>query len=291
MELASERWRVSMASKADAGRVTALLRQARWTHYHADWHLPGDWLGFPGFVLARAADGDALAGCLCVAPDPLPAAWVRLAAVNDPAGGLEIMGEMMAAALDAARKSEVAEVALLGRDTYLDRWLPALGFSVVNEVVTYLKYDLDGGSAPPDANPDLTVRDVRLDDLARLVEIEAAAFSPIWRHSLESLALGWQHAVNFHVAELEERVVGFQYSTRSDRPSAAHLVRLTVDPAAQRRGVGSALLAAALDSYRQMGYDTVSLNTQADNEASQRLYERFGFQPAGYALPVWHVPL
>ena len=147
MELASERWRVSMASKADAGRVTALLRQARWTHYHADWHLPGDWLGFPGFVLARAADGDALAGCLCVAPDPLPAAWVRLAAVNDPAGGLEIMGEMMAAALDAARKSEVAEVALLGRDTYLDRWLPALGFSVVNEVVTYLKYDLDGGSA------------------------------------------------------------------------------------------------------------------------------------------------
>ncbi len=290
MELASERWRVSVASRADAGRVAALLRQAWWAHYHADWHLPGDWLGYPGFVLAREASGGRLDGCLCIAPDPLPAAWVRLAAVTEPAQGLPIMRQMMGAALDAVRQSGVAEVALLGRDPFLDRWLPALGFTVVNEVVTYLQDDLDSG-APGEANHDVAVREVRLDDLPRLVAIEAAAFAPIWRHSRESLALGWQHAVSFHVAELEERVVGFQYSSRSDRPTAAHLVRLTVDPAAQRRGVGSALLAAAFDSYRQAGYDSVSLNTQADNEASQRLYERFGFRPAGYALPVWHRPL
>lgn len=287
MELASERWRVSTAKKAEAGRVTALLRQAWWSHYHADWHLPGDWLGYPGFVVAQSAGTGALAGCLCVAPDPRPAAWVRLAAVDEPGDGLAMMREMIATALDAVRKDGVTEVALLGRDARLDSWLPALGFSVVNEVVTYLKVDLDDGDSRRDGNPEVTIRPVRLDDLARLVEIEEAAFAPMWRHSLEALALGWQHSLSFHVAELADRVVGFQYSGRSDRPSAAHLVRLTVDPAAQRQGVGSALLSAALASYRRQDCDAVSLNTQADNIASQRLYERFGFRPAGYALPVW----
>jgi ribosomal-protein-alanine N-acetyltransferase len=287
MELASERWRVGAATKADASRITALLRQAWWTHFHADWHLPGDWFGAPGFVLARSRRDSSLLGCLCVAPDPLPAAWVRFAAVDEPVAALPLMRDMMAAAVTGLHAAGVREIALLGRDARLDDWLPKLGFSVVNEVVTFLKHDLDDDAGSPDTRPGLTIRAVRLDDLPRLVEIEAAAFSPIWRHSLEALALGWQHSVSFHVAELDGRVAGFQYSARSDRPSAAHLVRLTVDPAAQRQGVGSALLVAALDSYRQQGFDTVSLNTQADNEASRRLYERFGFQPAGYALPVW----
>lgn len=291
MELASERWRVKPATKADAGQITALLRRAWWSHYHADWHLPGDWLGAPGFVVARSARDGSLAGCLCVAPDPLPAAWVRLAAVDEPGSGLPLMRVMMAAALDGARREGVTEAALLGRDTRLDDWLPALGFSIVNEVVTYLKDDLDGSSASQGAGGEITVRPVRLDDLSRLVEIEAAAFAPLWRHSMEALALGWQHSVSFHVAELEGRVAGFEYSARSDRPSAAHLVRLTVDPGVQRRGVGSALLSAALESYHEQDYETVSLNTQADNEASQRLYERFGFRPAGYAMPVWQRPL
>jgi ribosomal-protein-alanine N-acetyltransferase len=287
MELASERWRVSTATRTEAGRVTALLRQAWWSHHHADWRLPGDWLGSPGFVVAKSPYADALVGCLCVAPDPPPASWVRLAAVDVPGSGLAIMGEMMAAALDAAREDGVGEVALLGGDGYLDSWLPPLGFTVVNQVVTYLKAQLDQSGPAPGAHPDVTIRPVRLEDLPRLVEIEAAAFAPMWRHSLEALALGWQHSVSFQVAELAGRVVGFQYSARSDRPSAAHLVRLTVDPGAQRQGVGSAMLSAALQSYRQQAYDSVSLNTQADNVASQRLYERFGFRPAGYAMPVW----
>jgi ribosomal-protein-alanine N-acetyltransferase len=287
MELASERWRVSTATTADASQVTALLRQAWWLHFHADWHLPGDWLGSPGFVVARSARGGALAGCLCIAADPLPAGWVRFAAVDEPDAGLALLREMMAAAVEAARADGVGEVVLLGRDMQIDSWLPHLGFTIINEVVTFLKRDLDGAGAPQSAETGVAIRPVRLDDLSRLVEIEAAAFAPMWRHSLEALALGWQHSLSFHVAELQGQVVGFQYSARSDRPTAAHLVRLTVDPDMQRQGVGSALLSAALESYRRQDYDTVSLNTQADNEPSQRLYERFGFRPAGYPMPVW----
>lgn len=284
--MASELWRVRAAARPDAGRVMTLLRHAAWTHFHADWRLPGEWIGQPGFVLAEPVDGGSLTGCLCIAADPAPAAWVRLAAIRDH-NGAELMAEMMAASLAAVESAGLHEAALLGRDDQLDRWLPSLGFFVVNQVITFVNDELNSPASMRPVHGDVVVRDVRLDDLTRLVAIERAAFAPIWRHSRESLALGWQHSLAFHVAEIDGQVAGFQYSTRSDRPGAAHLVRLTVDPAAQRRGVGSALMAAALHSYRAKGYHSVSLNTQADNVASRHLYERFGFSLAGFAVPVW----
>jgi ribosomal protein S18 acetylase RimI-like enzyme len=291
MEMASELRRVRTATRDDVGRITALLRHAAWSHFHADWRLPGDWIGSPGFVVAEPAGGGSLAGCLCAAADPLPAAWIRLAALRDAGGQFSLLGEMMEAVAAAASEEGIQELALLGSDDKIDRWLAALGFRIINEVITYVKDDLQVTAPAGPSGGAAAVRDVRLDDLPRLVEIEEAAFEPIWRHSLDGLALGWQHSVSFHVAELAGRVVGFQYSARSDRPRAAHLVRLTVDPEVQRQGVGSALLAAALASYRDQGYNYVSLNTQADNLASRRLYERFGFSLAGYPMPVWQRPL
>jgi ribosomal protein S18 acetylase RimI-like enzyme len=111
----------------------------------------------------------------------------------------------------------------------------------------------------------------------------------LWRHSAEGLALGWRHSTSFDVAELNGSVVGFQYSSASDVQTAGHLVRLTVSPDAQRSGVGSTLLAAALRSYQQRNLREASLNTQLSNVASRRLYEKFGFRQAGYRWPVWQL--
>jgi ribosomal protein S18 acetylase RimI-like enzyme len=291
MEMASELWRVRTATRDDVGRMTTLLRHAAWSHFHADWRLPGDWIGSPGFVVAEPAGGGSLAGCLCAAADPLPAAWIRLAALRDGSGQFTLMGEMMEAVVAAAGDEGIEVLALLGSDEKIDRWLAALGFRIIDEVITLVRDDLQIADPAGARGSAATIRGVRLDDLPRLAEIEEAAFEPIWRHSREGLALGWQHAMSFHVAELAGRVVGFEYSARSDRPGAAHLVRLTVDPEVQRQGVGSDLLAAAFASYRDQGYDYVSLNTQAGNLASRRLYERFGFSLAGYPMPVWQRPL
>jgi ribosomal protein S18 acetylase RimI-like enzyme len=287
MEMASELWRLRTATSDDVGRLTRLLRHAYWAHFHADWRLPADWIGYPGFVLAEPVGAASLAGCLCIAPDPPPASWVRLAALRDTAKQFAVLRDLMEAALAAISGEAISEIALLGNDAKLESWLPTLGFRIVNEVITFVHNDLQAAAPPATSGSPVSVRRVRLDDLPRLVAIEEAAFDPIWRHSREGLALGWQHALSFHVAELGDAIAGFQYSARSDRPRAAHLVRLTVDPSFQRQGVGSTLLAAALASYFEQGYDAVSLNTQADNVASQRLYERFGLTLAGYPIPVW----
>ena len=47
---------------------------------------------------------------------------------------------------------------------------------------------------------------------------------------------------------------------------------MTVSPERQGQGIGAALLARALEGYGQRQLRTVTLNTQADNLASQRLY-------------------
>ena len=89
------------------------------------------------------------------------------------------------------------------------------------------------------------------------------------------------------VAELDGEIVAFQFSTPTE--SGVHLARITVDPSFQGRGIGALLLANTCEAYRRTGVRTVSLNTQADNSASQSLYRRFGFRPNGQKFPVWSV--
>jgi len=56
---------------------------------------------------------------------------------------------------------------------------------------------------------------------------------------------------------------------------------IAVAPAWQRRGMGSRLLVELLSSARTRGARSAGLEVRADNDSAQRLYARFGFEPAG----------
>lgn len=288
MEIANQ-FLVRQAGPGDARDITRLLQKARFSHVHADWHPPVDWLGQPGFVVAE--EGPAgflppyLAACLAITADPLPAAWVRVAAVHNNPGGDELLLSMLAPIIRHLQQQAVQEIGWLLPAGWPESWLVAMQFSRQNSIETYFKSDLSlprGG-----LNPAVQVRPVQPADFPALVAIEAAAFAPLWRHSHSGLELGWRQSLCFHVAELAGRLVGFEYSVHSQAERAAHLVRISVDPAVQGLGVGSALLTAALEAYRRQGLRHVSLNTQVDNLSSQQLYAKFGFHPAGYRVPVW----
>ncbi len=164
-----------------------------------------------------------------------------------------------------------------------NRCLPALGFEQINQIETYVKYDLD----VPQFHqaPDLIIRPVQPRDFAALAEIETIAFEPLWRMSSDTLALAQRDALCFDVAEGNGRVVGYQLCSYG--ANSAHLVRLTIAPQVQGQGVGSALLAQAIRTAAYDGLRYISLNTQVDNSTSQHLYKKFGFLPTGERLPVW----
>ena len=54
-----------------------------------------------------------------------------------------------------------------------------------------------------------------------------------------------------------------------------------VDPAARRRGVGKALVVAAVGAARQAGAETAFLEVAVDNAAAAALYAGLGFRRAG----------
>jgi ribosomal protein S18 acetylase RimI-like enzyme len=293
---------IRVANEADSGAISRLLEQAPFSHIHADWHYPADWLGSSTFVVIPESasrqtrrtfssrlfgEHESLAGCLSIAADPEPAAWVRIAAIADMARGPELMALMLSAIAAPLRETNVSQIAWLLVEQWPEMWLPDLGFEKINEVVTYRKLETD---SPRIVQPEgVEIHPVRSSDLAALAEIESRAFEPLWRHSEWSLSLARQQAISFDVAWFGETPVGFQFSTPTLQ--GAHLSRITIDPAVQNRGVGSAVLVHALKGYAQKGISMITLNTQLDNVVSQRLYEKFGFQRSGESFPVYSLSL
>ncbi len=60
-----------------------------------------------------------------------------------------------------------------------------------------------------------------------------------------------------------------------------HVTSIAVDPAHQRSGVGSRLLAALCREAVVRGLTAMTLEVRTTNEAAIALYRRFGFAPAG----------
>jgi ribosomal protein S18 acetylase RimI-like enzyme len=58
-----------------------------------------------------------------------------------------------------------------------------------------------------------------------------------------------------------------------------HVSDLAVDPAAEGRGVGRALMAAAESWARERGWRLLSLNVFTENHRARELYQRLGYQP------------
>jgi RimJ/RimL family protein N-acetyltransferase len=93
----------------------------------------------------------------------------------------------------------------------------------------------------------------------------------------------YPHAAVF-VAEEEGRIVGRLSVARDQHPASRHVADLGLMVAAshRRRGIGTALLEAAVEWARASGVRKLELHVFPYNDAAIKLYERFGFVQEGY---------
>lgn len=86
------------------------------------------------------------------------------------------------------------------------------------------------------------------------------------------------------VAEERGNVVGRLSIVRDAHPASSHVADLGLMVAAshRRRGIGSALLAAAEEWARGAGVSKLELHVFPHNEAAIALYEAFGYEREGY---------
>jgi GNAT superfamily N-acetyltransferase len=263
-----------------------LVSESFQVHTHLDWQPVDEWLDNPNVLLLLAWRNNVLQGAMAAAEVLGGATWLRLVAVDDFANPGEVIGALWAALRQQLVAAGAREVGVLLLRSWLGDHLPPLGFSYCEDIITMRRYSAD---PPPPFREDIRVRNAYWNDIATVVDVDHAAFAPLWRMPRESLRQASRLAASFTIAELSGRAVGYQLTTQ--HADGAHLARLAVLPGIQGQGIGGALVGTLLRQFLRRGVLNMSVNTQQTNEQSQHVYFRYGFQRTMQDLPFWKIVL
>lgn len=121
--------------------------------------------------------------------------------------------------------------------------------------------------------------------LAPLSPMDAARF---WKTDVQAFVeAGDRHLLG---AFQKDRLIGtvqLVVAMPLNQPHRAEIAKMIVHPDARRRGIGKALMGAALDLAREAGKTLLTLDTRT-GDVSEHLYRAVGFEQAGiipdYAL-------
>jgi len=274
------------AQTEDRQRIQRFVQSPAYTVRHLDWRDPLDWLGKqPFWILEENGEIQAVLACMT---EPSEVAWVRLFAVENrlsPAWAWNILFERIYSHF--AEQTSRPIIAALGLQDWFKDMLSASGFQFFQNIIV-LSFD---GTPPlePSKDPSIAIRPMVKTDIPAVTQIDNQAFEPIWRLSAEDLTRAFDRSGYRTVLELDGKVVGYQMSAHNG--FTAHLARLAVDPAFQRKRIGYRLVHNVLTHFiNSTGSWGVTLNTQNNNYASLALYQQIGFKLTGEQFPVYIYP-
>jgi ribosomal protein S18 acetylase RimI-like enzyme len=130
----------------------------------------------------------------------------------------------------------------------------------------------------------MTIRPATSDDHDRMVALDAATWGPLTTPAPRPTDVDLfarRRPADHLVAEVDGEVVGYVVlGAPTPLPSNRHVMEiqgLAVHPDATGRGVGAALVQAAIAEARRRGARKVRLRVLGHNTRARRLYERAGF--------------
>jgi [ribosomal protein S18]-alanine N-acetyltransferase len=136
----------------------------------------------------------------------------------------------------------------------------------------------------------VAIRPATRDDLPAILAIERASFSDPWsRGSFASLLERPRVFFAVAVEGPHRAVVGHVVTWFV--VDEAELANLAVVPGSRRRGIGAALLGAALDAAEARGARVMYLEVRASNRAALALYGSRGFEEAGRRRDYYRRPV
>lgn len=89
------------------------------------------------------------------------------------------------------------------------------------------------------------------------------------------------HPGDMLIAEVEGRVVGYACTRLYRLHSIGHVANLAVSPEFQGKGVGKALMCAALEHFKKHGMVYARIETLEQNYKGKRFYPSLGFKEVG----------
>ena len=118
-----------------------------------------------------------------------------------------------------------------------------------------------------------------VDDLPAVQAIEQVSFTTPWPVHAYRSEIETNRLASYVVARAAGQVVG--YGGVWLMVDEAHITTFAVHPEWRRRGIGDRLLLALLDVAIRRGAREATLEVRLSNLPARRLYEKFGFRPAG----------
>ncbi len=270
------------AVSSDRRQIADLIQAEPRVHRHLDWRTPLEWLGSAPYWVLQ--DGRQIVAALACPPDPDSIAWIRLFVHASRLSSTSAWQPLW----EAVQRELTGRGGMMAAAITMQNWFDSIlldsGFQLFQQIVLLERNN--GLSRSGSLPAGITLRQMTAGDLPQVVEVDAAAFEPLWRNSLDALIAAFSQSVYASVAEAPSGLVGYQLSTGN--PLGAHLARLAVRPEMQGQGIATGLVDDLIRHVHPLaGAGRITVNTQADNSASLALYQKMGFLRTGEQYPVY----
>ncbi len=125
----------------------------------------------------------------------------------------------------------------------------------------------------------IVIEDMTLADVDAVQDVERASFPVPWPANAFRHELTQNKNARYLVAREGGRIIGYAGLWLS--LDEAHITTFAVHPDRRRRKVGERLLVRVFDLATELNAEWLTLEVRASNFGAQRLYEKYGFRPAG----------
>ena len=133
----------------------------------------------------------------------------------------------------------------------------------------------------------IEIREMRVDDLFWVAEMEKQIFSIPWSQKAFRESLDSENTI-YIVAIEDEKVLGYvgMYISFEE----GNITNVAVSPNYRRKKIGQKLILKILEKAKQKGVTAVILEVRETNVAAISLYEKMGFVEAGIRKNFYEKP-
>jgi [ribosomal protein S18]-alanine N-acetyltransferase len=122
-------------------------------------------------------------------------------------------------------------------------------------------------------------RQMREEDLNQIMEIEKKSFATPWTYDAFYNELHTNQFAHYVVAEVDHEIIG--YCGLWVIIDEGHITNIAILPEYRGKGLGEKLLLAVMDTARELGAETLTLEVRVSNDVAKGLYRKLGFQDGG----------
>ncbi|OGW36379.1 MAG: ribosomal-protein-alanine N-acetyltransferase [Nitrospirae bacterium RBG_13_39_12] len=126
---------------------------------------------------------------------------------------------------------------------------------------------------------EILIRQMRVNDVTEIMEIERMIFSTPWSKSAFLNELQKLHSIT-KVALSGDNIIG--YICANYIIDEGHILNLAVHPGFRRQGIATKLVKEILENLKEINCRYLFLEVRASNHDARKFYENLGFKAVGF---------